>query len=223
IYHLRVPLRLETATGKEDLRLESRQARTQFTLESRGEPRRLVVDPEVHLFRRLDPAEIPATVNEIKGSTALLVVTAEGLSESGREAASTLLQGLGQVGGRVVSETQVTRAELQEHDLLFLGWPSRRELLPELPKELQVETGRFTVAGETYRGEADLFAALPHPTEAGRVAALFLPASSAAATAARKIPHYGKYSYLVFTVGNNVAKGTWPVGASPVIQEFSPR
>ena len=32
----------------------------------------------------------------------------------------------------------------------------------------------------------------------------------------RKLPHYGKYSYLVFRDGRNVAKGTWPIESSPI-------
>lgn len=223
-YLLPVPLRLETAGGEEEIVLESRQARTLFNIETATEPRRLVVDPEVHLFRRLDPAEIPPTVNGIKGSTGLLVVAAEGLSANGREAAGMLLQGLGQAGARIVPETQVAKADLQGHDLLFVGWPTRTELLPTLPAELRVEDGMITLEGEKFRrDETDLFAALPHPTQRGRVAALFLSASPTAATTARKLPHYGKYSYLVFTAGNNVAKGTWPVKTSPVIHEFTAR
>ena len=58
-------------------------------------------------------------------------------------------------------------------------------------------------------------------THTDRVAALFLSLSpEAAAMAARKIPHYGKYSYLVFSEGTNRAKGTWEATASPTAHEF---
>jgi hypothetical protein len=36
-------------------------------------------------------------------------------------------------------------------------------------------------------------------------------------TAARKITHYGKYSYLAFREGNNQAKGTWTASRSPLV------
>ncbi len=36
-----------------------------------------------------------------------------------------------------------------------------------------------------------------------------------------KIPHYGKYSYLVFRKGINQAKGTWSVYALPLIDVFT--
>jgi hypothetical protein len=57
--------------------------------------------------------------------------------------------------------------------------------------------------------------------DTGRVAAVFLPLSpSAAAAVGKKIPHYGKYSYLVFTDGENKNKGTWEPADSPVVHRF---
>jgi hypothetical protein len=32
----------------------------------------------------------------------------------------------------------------------------------------------------------------------------------------RKIPHYGKYSYLVFDGARNVSKGIWSTSESPM-------
>ena len=56
---------------------------------------------------------------------------------------------------------------------------------------------------------------------AGCVAAVFLPFSPEAANAAgRKIPHYGKYSYLAFSGGNNRVKGTWAAADSPAVHRF---
>jgi hypothetical protein len=37
---------------------------------------------------------------------------------------------------------------------------------------------------------------------------------------ARKITHYGKYSYLAFQGGKNLDKGIWPVETSPLIYEW---
>jgi len=37
---------------------------------------------------------------------------------------------------------------------------------------------------------------------------------------ARKITHYGKYSYLAFQQGKNKDKGIWPVEKSPLVVEW---
>jgi hypothetical protein len=50
---------------------------------------------------------------------------------------------------------------------------------------------------------------------------VFLPENDEIVTAiARKIPHYSKYSYLVFEGTTNVAKGTWEAGSSPLRVAF---
>ncbi|UCH08821.1 MAG: hypothetical protein JSV55_07640, partial [Deltaproteobacteria bacterium] len=91
-----------------------------------------------------------------------------------------------------------------------------------LPKQLSASVNRFSVLDETYDAPGDvLFAVLPHPEAGPGRLALFLSFSDEfAAAAARKISHYGKYSYLVFRNGVNQAKGTWPVTVSPLIHDF---
>jgi hypothetical protein len=76
--------------------------------------------------------------------------------------------------------------------------------------------------GTVYSAAGDaLFAVFPRQADPGRVAAVFLPLSpSAAAAVGRKIAHYGKYSYLVFTDGENKSKGTWEPADSPVVHRF---
>ncbi len=185
-------------------------------------PRKLVVDPETDLFRRLDPSEIPPTVNGIRGSTNLLVVTARGLPDDIREASELLLAAMGKDNAAILREEETPPSRLAGNDVLYLGLPKGKEYLPVLPRELTVSPGGFSLEGIRYEGDGDsLFVVLPHPSERGRVAAVFLSLSpDAASKAARKIPHYGKYSYLVFSGGRNRAKGTWTAGPSPTVFEF---
>jgi hypothetical protein len=112
--------------------------------------------------------------------------------------------------------------EISGRDLLCVGLPRRPGLLPPFPPSLRAEPTAFSLDSER-RSEAGavLFAALPHPSDPQRTAALFLPLSGAAAElASRKLPHYGKYSYLVFVDGSNRRKGIWPPGRSPLTHEF---
>jgi hypothetical protein len=48
------------------------------------------------------------------------------------------------------------------------------------------------------------------------------PTAAAADGLARKLPHYGKYSWLVFTgdAPDNEAKGEWPASQSPLVRVF---
>ncbi len=224
-FDLHVPVRLVTDDGNMDAVLDVSGGETPFSLSSGARPRTLLLDPEVDLFRRLDPSEIPPTVNAIRGSTDLLVVTARGLPDPIRESAKLLLAGLGKEEASILPEEEAPPSRLAGHDVLFLGFPAGSGYLPSLPKELTISPTGFTLRRVRYESRGDaLFVALPHPADRGRVTALFLPLSpEAASLAARKIPHYGKYSYLVFTEGKNRAKGTWAPASSPTAYEFPRR
>ena len=215
-------MRLVADGAKTDTVLDLSGGHTSFSLSSEGRPRRLVVDPEVDLFRRLDPAEIPPTVNGIRGSTNLLVVAARGLPVDILEASKLLLGVMGKETIAIHREEDTPPSLLAGHDVLFLGLPEGSGYLPMLPGELSVSPGEFTLGGEKYQSRDDsLFVVLPHPSDGDRVAALFLPFSpEAAKRSARKIPHYGKYSYLAFTGGKNREKGTWEATSSPTVYEF---
>jgi hypothetical protein len=45
---------------------------------------------------------------------------------------------------------------------------------------------------------------------------LFWSPGNGGTAEARKITHYGKYSYLIFREGRNIAKGSWPMEDSPL-------
>ena len=221
-YELQVPLRLETGGDTVDASIPIAGEDARFTIFCDSRPIRLTVDPEVHLFRRLDPSEIPPAINGVRGSESLMVVAARGIPPAVLDASKTLLAALGKDNAAILREENTPSSALAGHDVLYLGLPAGVGYLPPLPRELSATQGTFTLEGLTYASRADaLFAVLPHPSDKGKVAAIFLPFSAEAASqAARKIPHYGKYSYLAFSGGVNKAKGTWAVTTSPTVHEF---
>jgi aminopeptidase N len=120
-YTLKIPVRLETAAGTEEIVLVSNQAAAPFRLQSASEPRRLVVDPEADLFRRLDDAEIPPTVNGVRGSESLLVIAADHFPPELLDAARLLLAGMGKRNLPIVPESRIAPSDLRGRDLLFLA------------------------------------------------------------------------------------------------------
>jgi hypothetical protein len=214
-------LRLETSGPFVTDTLVVREGSTNFRMISALPPRRLLVDPEVDLFRRLVPEEIPPTVNSLRRPEPLLVVFAAGQRETLAPAARDLLTGLGREA-TLVGEDQVDPEGLARQDFLLVGWPRRPELRPALPDQLDVGQDGFTMKGRHFsEAGAALFTILNQPGNPQRFAALFLPLSAESGrVAARKIPHYGKYSYLAFVGGENVAKGTWPATYSPLVFDF---
>jgi hypothetical protein len=223
-YELRVPIRVETDGKAVDAVIATDRGEVSFVLFADSRPSRLVVDPEVDVFRRLDPSEIPPLVNTVRGSGSLLVVAARGLRPEILEASWILLSALGKEDSRIVREEDTPPSALAGQDVLYIGLPRGNGYLPTLPRELSITPDSFTLEGVPYAGPGDaLFAVLPHPSDKGRAAAVFLPLSAGAASlVGRKIPHYGKYSFVTFSGGANQAKGVWSVTVSPAVHVFFP-
>ena len=65
-----------------------------------------------------------------------------------------------------------------------------------------------------------------HPHNPDSVVIYVSASSEAAANAlARKLPHYGKYSWLVFAgdEATNEATGEWPIGDTPLARNLTPQ
>ncbi len=224
-YEMRVPLRLETETSEMAASVLIKDAETNFALEATSPPRRLVVDPEVDLFRRLHPEELPPDINAVKGSDALVAVMADGHRERLEGAARLLLAGLGRQGLPILGENAIEPSQLLGKDLLLFGFPRSKPLLDALPATVVVAGDRFTLDEKTYQapGDAAFFAlksGIDHSRSAGLLVA-FSP--EAAAALARKVPHYGSYSVLVLQDGTVTVKKVWPTVNSPLIHHFLPK
>jgi hypothetical protein len=172
-----------------------------------------VLDPDVDLFRIVTPAEIPPTVNRIKGSHSLVVVMTPHCRAK-PETFRLLLESLGQQGATIIPEAEADSARIAGHDLLFCGLPKERDITDSVPG-LSITGNSFTIDRKRFNDPHDaLFLVTRHPSERERVAALFLPLSAAAAAeCALKITHYGKYSYLAFAAGENRGKVITPVAS----------
>jgi hypothetical protein len=219
LYELDLSLALTSEGSRATHKVTFSADRQPLDLTSKGRPQSLVVDPEFDNFRRLHPSEIPPSVNHMKGSNAVLLVLSGAPRKGLMEAARILTLSLGLENTRIVSEDRLDEPSHESHDLLFLGLPATRTLPFQEPSGLTLKEEGFTVEGRTFDTPADVFfGVFADPRNTGRVTALFLPLSmDHAKEAARKITHYGKYSYLVFRAGRNQIKGIWPVLESPLV------
>ncbi len=224
-YDIRVPVSLATAEGAVDTVAPLSGKDALFSLRVNAKPQRVTADPDADVFRRLPLSEIPPAVNGIRGSTSLVAVAARSLPPETLEAAKVILEALGRDDVPLLREETTSPGQLAAHDVLYLGAPEGSGHLPPLPKGLSLGPRAFTLEGTAYDAPGDaIFVVLPHPADAGRVCAVFLPLSpGAAAEAGRKVPHYGKYSYLAFSSGVNRAKGTWEPTASATSHAFDAR
>jgi hypothetical protein len=197
---------------------------TPFRADSEYPPQKLILDPNVDIMRRLFDKEIPPAINSLKSSPAVLILIADNAGREFRDAADTLALSLGLKRYEFASESQLNRARLTASDLIIFGYPERKELLRRMPGKVEIHAKAFTLNGKLYDGESSVFfGVFGHPYADNRVAALFWPPASAfAETVARKITHYGKYSYVAFKGGINQDRGFWQGSELPLVYSWNP-
>jgi len=210
-YALRVPLAI-TLEGRpeawiETLELEQRAQTLEFQLPARV--LRVDLDPYFDVFRRLDREELPPTLGEIFGAPAVTIVVPAEESEAWSALAQSWREGAGEV--QVVGEREL-EALPADRSVWVLGRENAwaRAVADVLPGERLDES----------RAEYSFVYAARHPAAPDRSVGWVATSVAAAIPGlARKLPHYGKYSYLGFEGDEptNVAKGQWTASRSPLV------
>ncbi len=221
-FDLDLLLESQGQTDSRTIRVSDRE--TPFQVTSESKPLRLVADPGSQIMRRLFPIEIPPAINAIKSASSVLALLAADLEPQVKSAARTLILSLGLKNYAFAEENQIRREQLLGKDILMIGYPQDKALFRRLPDQIAIDPKSFILNEKTYQQSSDVFfGVFAHPFSEDRIVALFFPLSShQAENVARKITHYGKYSYLAFENGQNRAKGFWPVEQSPLEYRWKP-
>jgi len=230
IYKLSVPVVVflvdETQPYRTNVVLDARENLFEVSLRSR--PWLVLVDPEFDVFRRLDRREIPPSLGQLFGAErVLIVVPAQApaqVRERYRELAERWAQGAEEIHWRWDNTLEKLPSD---RSVWLFGWTNRfRFKLASAASKyhLSLAQDSVNVSGRTVSRSAEaVVVAVRHPAD-GAYAIAWLACDNPAAFAglARKLPHYGKYSYLVFEgdAPRNVLKGQWPVIDSPLRVEL---
>ena len=219
-FKLKLALQTHEQTGSEQILVSGET--TPFELVSDLPPQAITADPDDNIFRRLWPSEIPPAVNTLKGSTSVVTVVSENLEPEIIKTAEILKLSLGLKQNRLVAERELDLKLFPEHDILLIGLPQGNDLRPKTPASVRTRPDNFWLNEKLFDSPNDsFFGVFKHPLNPSRIVALFMPLSPQYAEAvARKITHYGKYSYLAFQSGKNVQKGVWPAENSPLAYEW---
>jgi hypothetical protein len=228
-FPLEIPLLTRTKDGAiVQVTLHSTTPETPFSLELTSEPQQLQLDPWFDLFRYLDPAETPATLSRLFGSKRVLFVlpskAEKGILQAYQELAHQWSNDYDQSEIRLDSELKQLP---EDRPVWLLGRNNRfhpRFLseLSDLP--ISLEPDNIYLEQARYSTEEHSFVLSKHNLKIDQTMAWVVGHSSASiARLVKKLPHYGKYSYLVFK-GNdaqNKLKGEWPITQSPLHFDFS--
>ncbi|MBI3773183.1 MAG: M1 family peptidase [Gammaproteobacteria bacterium] len=200
-----------------------------FALDLPAEPLRLDVDPEFDVFRRVSRAEIPAALSQIFGAEKILVL----LPAKASPEMMTAFQSLIDVWRQENSEIQVRRDNEintlpRDRAVWLLGTENRfatqmHELLSGQGVITQGNSLTMTEGTYDLNDHSIVLTTRAKANSTHAIAWLATRQAAAVPGLARKLPHYGKYSFLVFNGAEptNIAKGQWPVVESPMAIVFS--
>ncbi|MHC4944510.1 MAG: M28 family peptidase [Planctomycetota bacterium] len=227
VYPVRVPIAVYVqGKDKADLYTVDMQTRTEvFRLQIAEPILKVEVDPYFDLFRELDREEIPPTLGQAFGADEVLIIVPENEKASMRDAWRGLAEtwGSDQTGKIEIRSDDEVDSLPAEKAVWVFGRENRWRPLPESGLHdygVIVEAKRFTLPDSTLPFEDHcMVISLRHPANADQVLCWVtadLPDSLPGL--GRKLPHYGKYSYLAFegSEPTNVAKGQWPLNRSPM-------
>lgn len=226
VFRLAVPLAVglegQAQAWQSDVLLDVKEKTFELQLPAR--PVTLAIDPEFDIFRRLHLEEIPAALSQGFGAESVTMVLPAAEDEAVLAGYKKLVEQWRATQNMNV--TVVLDSELQDlpkdSSVWLLGWKNKH--LGEMAKAAAAsQLSAESLVLEQKKFSADLHSAVltvRHP-QAQQHTLLWVAANSAAAIPglARKLPHYRKYSYLVFTgsAPDNIVKGQWPVRVSPLM------
>ncbi len=226
-YHLRVPVAVTLAGQKQAFQtiVEMKDMKSDFTITVPAPPMRLDVDPEFDVFRRLDRRETPPSISQALGARKMLIVLPDTVDEellSAYRVFAKTLAGSGPDEAVVKLDSDIEDLP-QDRAIAVIGWENRfansaARLLSSYGVAFNPKS--VTIGKDDIRRKNHAVVLSARPAQDSNFALLFIASDlpEALPGLARKLPHYNKYSYLVFE-GNeptNIAKGTWRVGESPL-------
>jgi hypothetical protein len=208
-YRLEVPIHFDTGF---DTTVVLNSPATSYSVTLSQNAQSISIDPDLHLFRRLYPVEIEPILSAVLGHKNKMFYTNDESSNF-------------QTFGKNMTENNVTvnmLSEIGKTDSDHLPILLNPFEIPEyINDRIQIRESSITLdekvypigdhtfilTGQDWNGFENVLIILSDDLES-------LPRIG------QLVPHYGKYSYLVFKGTKNVGKGQWSVNHSPLVKNI---
>ncbi len=213
-------------TRVEKVRLETTAMPFTFTFGADQQPLALDLDPEFDVFRKLDPRETPPSIGQIFGEPHILAVLPAKAPADRQKAYRDLVEGW-RTDSHIVDiklDSEVT-ALPKDRAVWLLGRDNKfapaifGKILKDVATEIEIDGEPMRLAGHS------VILTERHPDNMEKaIGWIFGDPLSAMPGLGRKLPHYGKYSFLGFDGEEpvNVLKGQWSPSDSPLHVDLRP-
>jgi aminopeptidase N len=223
---LQVPMIIRTSKGSrvETVRLEGRAMPFSFALDV--EPLAIDVDPEFDLFRRLDPRETSPSIGQIFGEPKILAILPSKAPADRQKAYRELVEGWRSDNHSIEIKLDRDLSVLPKDRAVWLLGRENSFAPAVFGRMVKASAAEVRIDGETMKlTRHSLILTERHPGNAEKaIGWIFGEPLSAMPGLGRKLPHYGKYSYLGFEGEEpvNVLKGQWAASDSPLHIDLRP-
>ena len=200
-------------------RMKNRYNTYNFTTKSK--PVELIADPDFDCFRRLDANEIPAAFTKAFGSDSLICVLpskSDNLNEY-KKIAEAWLKGK---SGKIIYDNKTGTLPNSKTVWLF-GKENKfvsvvNNQLKKYGSNILNDSINFNKKDFDYKNHSFVVAVKNPNNSDAEIVWCYNSNPKATAGLIRKLPHYGKYSFLGFEGDEptNILKGEWPVINSPL-------
>ncbi len=220
-----VPIRIEHKESRVDTLVTLSDNAVEFCYKSDKPVTKFSVDPDYSIFRRLNWQEITPGLSQFYGDENKIIILPSTATDEQLAAYQVLAKALNRNGeARVVKDTAVDSSQLRDASLMLLGHPQENQLVAKIKDKLTVTWQRNLplLMGQEVSKPGDCLVIAARNPFFKQKSMIWLMGNSPRGikTVTSKLPHYGKYGFLVFTEGRNVLKGNWQVD-SPLSRSFN--
>ncbi|MEJ2657149.1 MAG: ChaN family lipoprotein [Desulfobacterales bacterium] len=188
-YPLHIPITSYTGERKTKQWINARNSKEKMSLALDDPPNKVVMDENYDLMRHLNPEEIPPVLAAVMGKEKLIVV----ISSTRRSTYQPVIDALGVKTMSYMAPDRINFDQIQKNSLLIAGDDNPVADMM-LGKQRHSKNGVYL---KVYKNPYN---------ESERVVVLHVADKQEAQAVQYKIPHYGKYTELAFTNGQNTIK-----------------
>jgi len=231
VFTVNIPIAIATEKGLEVFVVEMHEKTQEFQFNLTDKPLKLAVDPQYDVFRILDPLEVPPAWSKILASKENLIVLPSNADEGRNQVYQEFVKQWQEADNdnfEVVYDNEIEALSTDKTNWI-IGFENKyaeqmNASLQDYNTSIKGDSVTFGKQSITKKNHSFICSVFDANDFNKNMAFIALDNEASIPGLIRKLPHYGKYSYLAFEGDEpvNVAKGQWPVLNSPMVRVFDP-
>ncbi len=230
-FSLDVPIAIVTENGTDIKVFHLSERKDNFLFTTKGKPYKVSVDPQFDVFRILDANEIPLAFTKAYGSKKTLMIlpsTKDKYFNSYKSFANSWTKGKEE--NFIIKTEKEIKTLPTDTTVWVMGYDNKfavtvNNQIKKYNSNILADTVKLLKKKIT-KNNNSFFITVKNPNNTNE-AIIFLSIGNKKAVSGlvRKLPHYGKYSYLAFegSEPSNISKGQWQVTNSPLVKILDDR